>query len=182
MAKKVLIVSSSLRYGSNSEQMAEEALRGAKEAGAEAELISLKDKDLKFCKGCLACQKIGKCVIQDDMGQMIEKVKNAEVIIFATPVYYYGICGQMKTFLDRCNPIYGQENAFREIYLMTASADDSEEAHQKALANLNGWIECFPEAAFKGGVNGGGINDANGIKDRPDVLKQAYELGKKCAA
>ena len=85
--KKVLIISSSLRVGSNSEILAHEAEKGAIEAGNEVELITLKDKNIQFCRGCLACQKLGKCVIQDDMNTLIEKVQKADVLIFATPIY-----------------------------------------------------------------------------------------------
>lgn len=158
--------------------MAKEAMRGAADAGNDAEFLSLRDKDLQFCRGCLACQRSGKCVIRDDMDQMIDKVKNAEVIIFATPIYYYELSGQLKTFLDRCNPLYISDYKFREIYLITTSADSSDDAYKKAVSGLNGWIDCFPEAAFAGNLSGGGINDANEISGRKDVLEKAYEFGK----
>ena len=115
MGKKILFVSSSLRARSNSERLAQEAARGARDAGNEVELVSLKNKDLRFCKGCLVCQKTGKCVIQDDMTEMIAKVQSADALVFVTPIYYYELSGQLKTFLDRCNPLFPQEYAFREV-------------------------------------------------------------------
>lgn len=178
MSKKVLIISSSLRNGSNSEIMAMEALRGAADAGNDTEFLSLKDKDLKFCKGCLACQHTGKCVIRDDMDQMIDKVRNADAIIFATPIYYYELSGQLKTFLDRCNPLYISDYRFRNIYLITTSAEDGDRVYERAVSGLNGWIDCFPEAVFSGNISGGGINDAEEIAAKKDVLKRAYEFGK----
>lgn len=96
MAKKILIVSSSLRTGSNSELLAREAERGASEAGHEVESLSLKEKDLRFCEGCLVCQKTGKCIIRDDMDGMIGKVRDAEVLVFVTPIYYYELSGQYR--------------------------------------------------------------------------------------
>ena len=123
--KNVLIISSSLRGGSNSEILAHEAERGAIEAGNVVEFINLKGKDIKFCIGCLACQKTGKCVQKDDMAEMIAKVQNADVLIFATPIYYYEMSGQLKTFLDRCNPLYPQDNKFKDVYLITSSYDDA---------------------------------------------------------
>ena len=89
MSKKVLIISTSIRNNSNSEILAKEAERGAKDAGHEVAFVTLKDKEIKFCKGCLACQKLGHCVIDDDANAITEKMKNAEVIVWATPVYYY---------------------------------------------------------------------------------------------
>jgi multimeric flavodoxin WrbA len=75
MSKKILIISSSIRNKSNSEILAREAEKGAIAAGNEVEFISLKNKDLRFCKGCLACQKTMKCVIKDDVAEIMEKVK-----------------------------------------------------------------------------------------------------------
>ena len=95
MGKNVLIISTSLRAGSNSDILARECERGAKEAGNEVEFISLKGKQIKYCIGCLACQSKGSCVLKDDMPEIIAKVKKAEVIVYATPIYYYEMAGQM---------------------------------------------------------------------------------------
>mgnify|MGYP004660941319 FL=1 len=97
MAKKVLIISTSLRRGSNSDMLANECAKGAKEAGHDVEYISLKGKEIKYCIGCLSCQKTGVCVLKDDVADIMVKVKEAEVIVYATPIYYYEMCGQMKT-------------------------------------------------------------------------------------
>ena len=101
--KNVVVISSSLRNGSNSEMLAKEFIRGAS-IKHNVEYISLKDINLKFCLGCLLCQKTGKCVINDDIRQYLEKISNADVLVFATPIYYYCMSGQLKTFLERLNP------------------------------------------------------------------------------
>ena len=106
MNKKILIVTSSLRANSNSDALAQAFAQGAREAGNEVETITLKVKNIAFCKGCMSCQKTLKCAIRDDANEIAEKVKCADVIVFATPVYYYGISGQLKTLLDRCNPLF----------------------------------------------------------------------------
>ena len=97
MSKKVLIISASPRKGGNSETLADEFARGAKEAGNIVEKISLYDKTIGFCKGCLACLKRGRCVIQDDAVEIASKMHEADVLVFATPVYYYSVSGQLKT-------------------------------------------------------------------------------------
>lgn len=117
MAKKVLVVSTSLRGNSNSEILARECERGAKEAGHEVEFVSLRGKDIRFCIGCMTCQKTGHCVSKDDVAEIMAKVKEAEVVVFATPIYYYEMCGQMKTLLDRLNPLYESDYKFRDIYM-----------------------------------------------------------------
>ena len=178
MGKKILFVSASLRAGSNSERLAREAERGARDAGNNVEFVSLKDKDLRFCKGCLVCQKTGKCVIRDDAAELIAKVQNAEVLVFVTPIYYYELSGQLKTFLDRCNPLFPQEYAFRDVYLMTASAEDGDEVYETAANGLKGWIDCFPECRYAGNFSGGGLSDSGEAEQKADALERAYAFGK----
>lgn len=176
--KKVLIISTSLRYGSNSEILAKEAYKGAIDAKNDVEFISLKDKKINFCKGCLACQVSHKCIIKDDMEELIKKVKEAEVLIFATPIYYYEMSGLMKTFLDRCNPLYGLDNKFKEVYLIATCADENKKALNIAISGLGGWIECFEGCSFKKAIYGVNLTDSNEALNNNEVLKEAYLLGK----
>ena len=176
--KNVLIISSSLRGGSNSEILAHEAEKGAIDAGNVVEFINLKGKKIKFCIGCLACQKTGKCVQKDDMAEMIAKVQNADVLIFATPIYYYEMSGQLKTFLDRCNPLYGQDNKFKDVYLITSSYDDAKNASDIAANGLGGWVACFEQSRLAGVLAGGGLNEPKDAITNENLLHKAYELGK----
>ena len=93
----VLVISTSLRAKSNSDILAERLIAGANDAGHEVEYISLKGKEIKFCIGCLACQKTQRCVQKDDAVEIAEKVRNADTLVFVTPIYYYEMSGQMKT-------------------------------------------------------------------------------------
>lgn len=136
MAKKVLVVSTSLRGNSNSEILAKECERGAKDAGHEVEFVSLHGKDIRFCIGCMSCQRTGHCVLKDDVAEIMAKVKESEVVIFATPIYYYEMCGQMKTLLDRLNPLYESDYKFRDIYMLATAADDDAHAIDKAYNGL----------------------------------------------
>lgn len=89
------------------------------------ERISLEGKTIGFGKGCLACQKTQECVIKDDAVNIAKKVKNADVIVFVTPIYYYEMSGQMKTLLDRLNPLYQSDYSFRKVYLIATTADNN---------------------------------------------------------
>ena len=95
--KKVIVISTSLRAGSNSEMLAEKFAEGARASGNEVEKISLRGKEIKFCIGCLSCQRTGACVFRDDVPAIMEKVLHADVVCWATPIYYYEMSGQMKT-------------------------------------------------------------------------------------
>ena len=83
MAKNILILSASLRAGSNSEALANAFADGARAAGHTVEVISLRGKNIAFCRGCLACQTLGRCVIDNDAVAITEKMQHADVIAFA---------------------------------------------------------------------------------------------------
>lgn len=177
MSKKILIISTSLRNNANSEILARETERGALNAGHEVEFVTLKDKNIGFCKGCMACQKLGHCVINDDANQITEKIKNCDVLVWATPVYYYEMSGQMKTLIDRANSLYVSEYNLKDVYVITTSADGSDNVVQTVINGLNGWCTCLPGTGIKGFVNGGGLEAPNDASNREDILKQAYNLG-----
>ena len=175
---KVLIISTSLRTGSNSELAAKEVEKGIKEAGNDVEFITLKDKNIAYCKGCLACQKIGHCVINDDANDITDKICNSDVIVWVTPIYYYSISGQMKTMIDRANSLYARNKRLKSVYLVTTSAEDDPSVIDGALKALQGWVDCFDGVEIKGHLSLGGFNMPNEIKDN-ERLKEAYEFGRK---
>ena len=177
MAKKVIVLSTSLRANSNSAALAEQFAKGAQDAGNEVEVVSLKGKNIGFCIGCLACQSTGSCVIKDDAIEITEKVLNADVIAWATPIYYYEMSGQMKTLIDRMNSMYPKDYKFRDIYFMASAAEDEEEVPERAIAGLQGWIDCYEKAALKGSVFCGGVNDPGDIAGS-SKLAEAYAMGK----
>ena len=175
--KNVLIISTSPRKGGNSESLALEFAKGAEESGNNVETVFFREKNIGFCKGCLACTKTNRCVIKDDAAELVEKMLAADVIAFATPIYYYEMSGQMKTLLDRGNPMYSADYAFRDIYLLSAAAEEVENVPKRAVSGLEGWIECFPKAHLAGTVFAGGVNAVGDIKGH-SALKEAYEMGK----
>lgn len=175
--KKVLIITSSLRGRSNSDILAAAFAEGAREAGHEVTEISLKGKNIGFCRGCLACQKTGRCVIADDARPICDAVKDADVLVFASPVYYYSISGQLKTLLDRLNPLFAADYAFREVYFLSSAAEDSEEAAENPKTAVQGWVDCFEEARLAGTVFAGGCDAPGAIKGHP-ALGEARAMGR----
>ncbi len=178
MSKKVLIISSSMRKNGNSETLAKEFERGAKESGNEVEMLFLRDLEINFCKGCMACQKIKHCVIEDGATQVMEKVKDADALVFATPIYYYAVCGQLKTFLDRMNPIYVAGHNFKEVYLLMTAADEDNSAMDGAIKDIEGWISCFDGVKLVDVVRGTNTDDFGSILNNKDKLEEAYNMGK----
>lgn len=175
--KKILIISTSLRRSGNSHELAEAFARGASEAGHQVELLTLHDKKIGFCIGCLGCVRTGECVLKDDARQLIGKMHDADVIAFATPIYYYEMSGLMKTLLDRSNPLYGGDYRFTDIYMLTSAAEDSPEVPSRAISGLGGWIECFGRARLAGNVFAGGVTDPGDIKGH-EAIATAYDMAR----
>ncbi len=175
--KRVIVISTSLRHGSNSDMLADKFVEGAKAAGHDVEKISLAGKDIQFCKGCLACQRLGRCVIADDVNDIMAHVLKADVVVWATPIYYYEMSGQMKTLIDRMNAMYPLDYQFRDVYLLTTAAEDEEHVPQRAEAGLMGWIDCYPKCRLAGTLFCGGVNDARDIEGHAK-LQAAYDMGK----
>lgn len=178
MGKKVLVLSTGLRRNGNSHQMAQMFAKGAAEAGHEVEQICLSDKKTECCRGCQVCQKTKECVIRDDMVDIIQRMKKADVIAFATPVYFYGMCGNMKNFLDRTYPLYTDDYCFRDIYLLAAAGEDMETTVRGTVEGLNGWIRCFEQVRLADVIFAGGVLKKGEIEGHP-ALEQSCHAGKK---
>lgn len=99
---KVLAISSSPRKGGNSDVLCDEFLKGAAENGHEIEKIRLAEKKIAPCAACSGCAESHVCVRKDDMAEVLDALKAADVIVLASPVYFYSVCAQMKAMIDRC--------------------------------------------------------------------------------
>lgn len=177
MSKNVLIISSSPRKGGNSDTLCDRFMQGAEEAGNRVDKIRLAELTIDYCSACYACKKLGHCVKQDDMEQVIAKMQNADVIVLATPVYFYTMCAQMKTMIDRTlggAQKAGLEN--KEFYLI-ATAADGKAAMERTIDGLRGYIECLPGAKEMGTIYGAGAWQLGDIQRNP-AMQEAYQMGK----
>ena len=178
MSNHVLIINSSPRKGGNSETLAASFAKGAEEAGHKVETVYLREKKYGFCKGCLACLKVGHCVINDDAVEIAARMHDADVLVFATPVYYYSVSGQLKTMLDRANPLFDSDYAFTKAYLLATAAEDGEETVEGTVKAVQGWVDCFERCELAGTVFAGGVNGVGDIAGHP-ALEEAYQMGKE---
>ena len=159
--KNVLIISGSPRKKGNSQRLCEEFKKGAEDKGNSVELIRLAEKKIGFCKACDVCMKNnGTCVQQDDMAEVLESFKKADVLVLATPVYFYGICAQMKTFIDRTYPIW-QHLGEKEVYYIISAGlgEDIVEKHE-----------------IKGRIYATNVMDAGKVCGTP-YINIAYQMG-----
>lgn len=182
MSKKVLILSSSPRRGGNSDTLCDEFMRGTMEAGNEAEKIFLRDKTIHYCTGCSVCSQYQKpCPQKDDAAEIISKMLAADVIVLATPVYFYAMSAQLKTMLDRCCGLY-TEMKNKEFYFLASAAEGEEgiASLERVFDNLMGFIDCLENPVVRGKVLATDVWHVGEIKGNP-ALEEAYEMGKQIA-
>jgi len=175
--KKVLVLSSSPRKGGNSDLLCDQFINGNQEAGHQVEKVFLKDKKINYCTGCGTCINGAKrCPQKDDMAEVLEKMVMSDVIVMATPVYFYTMSAQMKTLIDRTCSRYTEINN-KEFYFIVSAADSGEQEMERTLEGFRGFTYCLNGAKEKGIIYGTGawkIGDIKGNK----ALNQAYEMGK----
>lgn len=177
MAKKVLILSGSPRKGGNSDLLCDEFMRGAKEAGHEVEKIRVQEKKVSYCIACYACRETGNCAIKDDMAEIMQKIIDCDVLVLASPVYFYSIDAQLKAVIDRSVCRWAEVKNKEMYYIMTA-ADGERSAMDTTLACFRGYADCVDGAVEKGIVYGTGVYQAGEIKDTK-YMQEAYEMGKR---
>lgn len=177
MSKQVLIISSSPRKGGNSDTLCDQFMKGSEEAGNRVEKIRLADLKIDYCSACYVCKTKGHCVKRDDMEKIIEKMRAADVIVLATPVYFYTMSAQIKTMIDRTlggAQKSGLEN--KEFYFI-ATAADGKAAMERTVDGLRGYIECLPGAKEMGVIYGAGAWQLGDIQKNP-AMQEAYQMGK----
>lgn len=175
--KNILILSSSPRRGGNSDTLCNEFLRGAGDAGHTVEKIFLKDKTINYCTGCSTCSMHGKpCPQKDDMPAILDKMLAADVIVMATPVYFYTMSAQMKTLIDRCCGLYTQMTG-KEFYFIVTAAEDEQAKMERTIDTFQGFLDCLEDAKIKGVVYGLGVWHVGDIKGH-HALNEAYTMGK----
>lgn len=173
--KNILIISSSPRKNGNSQMLCEQFKRGAEEKGHMVTLVRLMEKKIGFCRACDGCMRNGgTCVLNDDMAEILKLFQEADVIVLATPVYFYGISAQMKTFIDRTYPIW-QHLGKKEVYYII-SAGLGEDIIERSLGDLDGFVEHLEEYRIAGRIYATDVMEAGLVKNL-NVFEKAYQMG-----
>lgn len=182
---KLLALLGSPRKNGNTSFLLDEYLKGIKESNKEVEIakVYLQGKDIHYCNACNVCHKvtIGKCVIKDDMQELYAQFNKSKMIVFATPVYWWGVSSQLKTFLDRTNAFDVEGGKYFKgktiSVLMTYGIDSPNKGPELIKTS-------FEEICKYTGMN---LMDVYGvcttqyshIKEDPATLKKVYEMGLK---
>ena len=178
MSKNVLIISASPRRNGNSDQLCDEFLKGAVDGGNQVEKIFLADKKINYCTGCGFCttNNYSGCSQKDDMEDLVEKMIDSDVIVLSSPVYFYTINAQMKTFIDRCCAKYTKMTN-KEFYFIITAAEVNKAEMSRTFECFRGFLDCLENATEQGQICATGVWEKGEI-EKTSYLKDAYNLGK----
>lgn len=176
--KKVLILSGSPRKDGNSDILCNQFAKGALEAGNQVQVVRVADKKIAPCRACYYCRSHGgECVIKDDMAEVLQKMIDADVIVLASPVYFYSIDAQLKAVIDRTVARW-LEVKNKQFYYIVTCADTERESTERTLECFRGYADCVEGAEERGIIYGTGVYEKGKIKNTP-AYAQAYEMGKE---
>ncbi|RLC68432.1 MAG: hypothetical protein DRH97_03120 [Chloroflexi bacterium] len=190
-AKKVLVALGSPRREANSTILAQRAADGARDAGADVELLDLPKMDIKACDGCDACHGRSSkgCIIRDDMQALYPKLRQADIIIMASPVYWFTFTAQIKLFMDRWYGLWGAEGEpfegvpFRDkrvgVILTGEGRDPFESGGINAIRTLQDTFTYLGSPPIR--VVYGSAGKAGEIRGNEEVMSRAYSMGKTLA-
>jgi multimeric flavodoxin WrbA len=185
--KKVLIFLGSPRKEGNSTALAKKVIAGAESAGAKVESFYLHDMDIKPCDACEACRDKSEtdCILDDDMRGLFPKLRQADVIVIASPIYWFTVSAQTKLFMDRWYALGGPEgHSFKGkrfgIVLTYADTDPFTSGAVNALRTFQDALNYVGASTI--GMVYGSAWEAGEIKKNQELMKKAYELGKQLAA
>ena len=182
MSKNILILKGSPREKGNSAVLAEQLAAGAREIGAHVESIYLHGLDIRPCDACEECRETGECIIEDDMQNIYPKVTAADVLVFASPIYWFTISAQLKLCIDRWysfqatrwQEFHGKQAAIILTYgdtdLYTTGAINAIHTFETMTRFLHSEIV---------GIVHGSVNDVGEVEKHPELMEQAYKLGQR---
>ena len=188
-ALKVMGIFGSPRRGGNTDTLLEETLKGTEKEGAEVERLHLTDFTITPCKECHGCDQTGECVILDDMQKIYPKLLDADVIILASPIFFYGISAWAKAFVDRCQALWsrkylvkdrslGKEGKRRKGFFISVGATKGARVFEGAILTAKYFFDVF-NAEYLGELVFRGIDAKGDILKHPEALQQAFEAGRK---
>ncbi|MCM1344622.1 MAG: flavodoxin family protein [Muribaculaceae bacterium] len=188
--KKILVVQGGGRPNGNTAQLVTSFVKGAEDAGHEAEVVSLMKNEVKGCLGCNACRYGKPCIQKDSFNSLVSKIENADLIVFASPLYFWTISSRLKAFIERfyclaqedADPPLGRYEKYpeKDCALLMTSADDFFWTFEQAVSYYQFTVVNYIGFHDKGMLLAGGCGDTNGRPqiDRTDHLARAYEFGK----
>ncbi len=183
----ILLLNGSPRQGGNTQILLDHVLVGIQASGKEAELLRLAEMRIAPCTACGVCEQSGLCALHDDMGALVEKIARVRHLVIGSPMYFYGLTAQAKTFVDRCQVFWS-----RKYVLGQESTDTAEQCGYFVGVGATGGVKCFDCARltlryafdamnrrFQDEVVVQGVDALGAVAEKPEALQAAFALGQR---
>ncbi len=179
---RVVGLSCSPRKNGNTHLLLDRLLRGAKDQGASTERIDTCRLQIAPCTGCGACERTGECAINDEMKAVHYRIDAANVIVLASPIYFYSVTAQCKMLIDRCQALWSRKYKLKEKthpkrgFFLSVSATRGEKIFDCAILTVRYFFDAVG-ATYSGHLLFREIEKRGEIRDHPTALREAYEAG-----
>lgn len=189
---KLLAMAGSPRRGCNTDRLLNEAISGAAGQGVLVKQVTLADLDISPCQHCDACiQLSGRCVIEDDMQQIHQDIREFDRFIIASPVFFMGVTAQAKAMIDRCQalwvikyllklPVGLKTGSTRKGIFISAGGSQYTNLFQGSVSTVKSWYKTL-DIEYAGELLLPGIDSCNALNEHPAILKEAFLLGQQLA-
>ena len=179
---RVLGIVGSPRQGGNTEIMVDEILKGAKDAGAEVEKILLGEMAIAPCQACYSCRDEGKCVQLDDMQELFEKMKQSDIWVLGTPVYWWGPSAQLKAFVDRwlakANDLERKATFEGRRVILAVPMGDTDPATGRHVVGMFADALAYVKATLFASILAPGAYEPGDVRSNTEVLEKARRAGR----
>jgi NAD(P)H-dependent FMN reductase len=186
---KVVSILGSPRPNGNSATIAKHFCNAAKGLGAEVKTFVLNELDYRGCQGCMTCKtKLDKCVLKDDLTEVLEAVRDTDLLVLASPVYFWDVSSQLKAFIDRTysylvpgfhtNPIKSRLVPGKKLVFILAQGNPDEGLFTNIFPKFEYFFKMFGFGACHL-IRACGVRDAGEVKDRQNVIKMAETLAQE---
>ncbi len=191
MPKRVLGIYASPRKGGNTDKLLERALAGAAAGGAEISRVFARDLEMGGCLECGGCDRTGRCVVRDDMDRVYPLLESADAVILASPIFFYGLTAQVKRLVDRSQALWSKRLLTKTLeerrrhdggrgYLIAVGATRGKSLFQGVQLEAKYFFDAL-DMSYESGLSYRGLEKSTDVDERPDLLAEAYELGRRAA-
>jgi len=189
---KVLGIYGSGRKGGNSDQLLDKALEGARSLGAETSSIYARELKMSGCLACNCCEKTGKCIVKDDMQSVYPLFEWADIIFLASPIYFYGLSGQIKLIIDRAQAMWAKRFLEKDAearkrydsgkgYLIAVGATRGKNLFDGSQLTARYFFDAL-DMSYEGGIFFRSLDKKTAVNETPETLQEAYNLGRKAVS
>jgi len=189
---KVLGIYGSARKGGNSDQLLDKALEGARSSGAETLSVYARDLKMSGCLACNGCEKTGKCIVKDDMQSVYPLFEWADIIFLASPIYFYGLSGQVKLIIDRAQAMWAKRFLEKDAearkrydsgkgYLIAVGATRGKNLFDGSQLTARYFFDAL-DMSYEGGIFFRSLDKKTAVNETPETLQEAYNLGRKAVS